>query len=131
MAEIPNDRTIPTTGEMKINATIFQTPDAITAPNPALATAAPTNPPTSVCDELEGNPHHQVNRFQLIAAINAAKITFRLITSASTIPFPIVAATESGKTRNAMKLKKAASNTAVKGESTFVETTVAIEFAES
>jgi hypothetical protein len=34
-------------------------------------------------------------------------------------------------TRNATKLKKAAIQTAAKGERTFVETTVAIEFAES
>jgi hypothetical protein len=32
---------------------------------------------------------------------------------------------------NAMKLKTAASNTALKGDNTLVDTTVAIEFAES
>jgi hypothetical protein len=36
-----------------------------------------------------------------------------------------------GKTRNARKSNIAARHTTAKGESTFVETTVAIEFAES
>ena len=116
---------------MKIKATIFHTPEAITDPNPALATAAPTNPPTSVCDELEGKPHHHVNKFHVIAAIKPAKITCRLITSGSTVPLPIVVATESGNTKKAMKLKNAARRTAAKGDKTLVDTTVAIEFAES
>jgi hypothetical protein len=44
---------------------------------------------------------------------------------------PIIFATLIGKTVKAMKLKKAAAATAAKGERTFVETTFAIEFAES
>jgi len=36
-----------------------------------------------------------------------------------------------GKIRNATKLKVAASPTAANGDKTYVETTVAIEFAES
>lgn len=131
MAEMKNDISIPITGEIKIKAAIFKTPDNTTDEKPASATAAPTRPPTRVCEELEGKPHHQVSKFQTIAAIKAANITFRLITSGSTMPLPIVVATVSGKTRNAIKLKKAASKTATKGESTFVETTVAMEFAES
>jgi len=43
----------------------------------------------------------------------------------------MVVATLRGKIRNAIKLKKAAMTTAVNGDNTFVETTVAIEFAES
>ena len=46
-------------------------------------------------------------------------------------PFPMVVATFRGKIRNATKLKNAAIPTAAKGERTFVETTVAIELAES
>ena len=46
-------------------------------------------------------------------------------------PLPIVVATFRGKTRNARKLKVAASPTAANGDKTFVETTVAIELAES
>ena len=47
------------------------------------------------------------------------------------IPLPMVLATCSGKKTNATKLKKAAQATAMRGESTRVETTVAIEFAAS
>jgi hypothetical protein len=61
---------------MKI--TILITPEYITAPNPYPATAAPTNPPTRVCDELDGKPIHHVTRFQIIAANTAAAIKFRL-----------------------------------------------------
>ena len=103
----------------------------ITELHPELATAAPTKPPTSVCDELEGSPYHHVNKFQIIAAINAAAITVRLIASVLITPFPIVVATFNLKMRNAMKLKNAAIVTAAIGESTFVETIVAIELAES
>jgi hypothetical protein len=49
----------------------------------------------------------------------------------SMIPFPIVLATCSPKKRNAIKLKKAAQKTAVLGVRTRVETTVAMELAES
>ena len=49
----------------------------------------------------------------------------------SMIPLPIVCATCSGKTTNAMKLKNAAQITAHLGVSTRVDTTVAIEFAAS
>ena len=46
-------------------------------------------------------------------------------------PVPIVVATLQGKIRHARKLNVAARTTAESGERTFVETTVAIEFAES
>ena len=118
-------------GAININETILRTPPVITDPQPELATAAPINPPTSVCDELDGRPHHQVIRFHIIAAIKAAPITLRFITSGSTTPFPIVVATFNGKTRNATKLKNAAIPTAATGDSTFVETMHAIELAES
>lgn len=123
--------TMPSSGAIKMNATIFSTPAVITDPKPEFATAAPTRPPTRVCEELDGNPHHQVSRFQVIAAIRAAAITVRLITSGSTTPFPIVVATLSGKTVKAIKLKNAAIITAANGDNTLVETTVAIELAES
>ena len=49
----------------------------------------------------------------------------------SMIPLPMVCATCSGNTTNAMKLKKAAHTTAWRGVNTRVDTTVAIEFAAS
>jgi len=114
-----------------MKATILITPPVIIDPGPELTRAAPTNPPTRVCEELDGNPHHQVSKFHIIAATRAAPITVRFRTSGSTTPLPIVVATLSGKTVNAIKLKNAAIETAARGERTFVETTVAIEFAES
>jgi len=98
---------------------------------PACAKEAPTSPPTRVWDELDGRPHHQVSRFQVIAATSAPDITVILRTAGSTTPFPIVCATFRGKTVKAIKLKNAARATAMKGESTLVETTQAIELAES
>ena len=42
---------------------------------PALAITAPTMPPISACDELDGMPYHQVTPFQTIAPISAPKTT--------------------------------------------------------
>ena len=47
------------------------------------------------------------------------------------MPLPTVFATPSPSTNAATKLKKAAQTTALRGESTRVETTVAIELAAS
>jgi hypothetical protein len=131
MAEIKNDIIIPRTGAMTIKIIILITPAYTTELQPELETAAPTNPPTRVCEELEGSPNHHVKRFQAIAATKADAITVRSITSGFITPFPIVAATFSGKTRKATKLKNDAMATAATGDSTLVETIVAIEFAES
>jgi hypothetical protein len=126
-----NDITIPRTGATTIKIIIFITPAYTTELQPELATAAPTKPPTRVCEELEGSPNHHVARFQAIAAISAEAITVRLMTSGLITPFPIVVATFRGKIRNATKLKNDAIATAATGDRTLVETTVAIEFAES
>ena len=50
-------------------------PLAISDPVPALATAAPTSPPISACDEDDGMPYYQVMRFQAIAPISAPNTT--------------------------------------------------------
>jgi len=131
MAEIMNDIAIPRKGAITIKATILITPDITTDLTPELTMAEPTSPPTRVCEELDGKPNHQVIRFHVIAATSAAAITVRLIISGSITPFPIVVATLKGNTVNAIKLKKAAIATAANGDSTFVDTTVAMEFAES
>jgi hypothetical protein len=125
------DITNPSNGAITIKIIILMTPDMITELQPAPATAAPTNPPVRVCEELEGRPNHQVRRFQRIAATKAEAITVRLTTSGLITLLPIVWATFRGKIRNAIKLKNAAMPTAAIGERTLVETTVAIEFAES
>lgn len=98
---------------------------------PDFAIAAPTNPPTIVCEELEGIPNHQVSKFHAIAATNPLPITVKSMTFACTIPLPMVFATCNPKKRKAIKLKNAAHATANFGERTLVETTVAIEFAAS
>jgi len=49
----------------------------------------------------------------------------------STTPLPMVVATCTPSPKAATKLKKAAHTTATRGDSTRVETTVAIEFAAS
>ena len=114
-----------------MNETILTTPATTIELIPELAVAAPTNPPTRVCDELDGNPHHHVAKFHPIAATSAAAITVRFITSELITPVPMVVATLRGKIRKATKLKVAANKTAEKGDNTFVDTIVAIELAES
>ena len=131
IADIIKDITIPRTGATTIKTAILITPAKRMELTPLFAMAAPTNPPTSACDELEGNPHHHVSRFHIIAADTAENIKVRLIISGLITPLPMVVATLRGKTRNATKLKVAARPTAANGERTFVDTTVAIELAES
>ena len=48
----------------------------MSAPVPALATAAPTRPPISACDEDDGMPYHQVIRFHAMAPISAPNTTY-------------------------------------------------------
>ena len=70
-------------------------------------------------------------RFQPIAPMSPAKTTPIVSTSGSTTPVAIVAATTVPNTRKATKLKNAAQTTATRGDSTRVDTTVAIELAAS
>ncbi len=58
-------------------------------------------------------------------------MTANVTTWMSIIPEPIVFATAVPKMKKAAKLKKAAQTTALPGESTRVDTTVAIELAAS
>src|SRR3954454_21299946 len=59
------------------------------------ASAAPTSPPISACDDDEGSPKYQVIMFQAIAPIRAAKTTFKPSEPVGglMIPPPTVAAT--------------------------------------
>ena len=70
-------------------------------------------------------------RSQTIAPVSPPKITAKVTTSMSIIPEPTVVATAVPKVNAATKLKKAAQMTALPGESTRVDTTVAIELAAS
>ena len=69
--------------------------------------------------------------FQMMAPLNAPKMTLPSTTPVATIPVPSVRATCNPNTANAMKLKNAPHMTAVCGRSTRVATTVAIELAAS
>src|SRR5688572_5976673 len=126
-----NPSDIPSNGARTMKMSVFVQPEAMMAPQPALATAAPAYPPIKACDELVGNPKYQVTRSQTIAPTRPAKITAKVTTVRSTSPDPTVLATAVPNVNAAMKLKNAAQTTARPGVSTRVDTTVAIEFAAS
>ena len=71
-----------------------------------------------------------MNKFQITAASNAQKITVNVIISELTIPEPIVLAT-CVPVKAPTNSRLAPNKTACFGERTFVETTVAIAFAQS
>ncbi len=66
-----------------------------------------------------------------MAPTSPARTTSFVTTLRSIMPLPMVLATWVPSTKAATKLKKAAQTTAFWGESTRVDTTVAIEFAAS
>ncbi len=125
-----NAKNIPSSGDSTMKITVFSKLAAFTTLQPALAMPAPTTPPISACDDEVGRPSHQVVRFQAMAPTRPPNTTASLTAFGSMI-VPTVLATWVRKTRNAMKLKKAAQTTANRGLSTLVETTVAIELAAS
>ena len=112
-------------------ATVFSVPHHTTALKPAFAAPAPMRPPIRACELDEGIAPHQVSRFHTMAPISAPKMTCPSTMSGEMIPVPTVCATCKPKNKKAMKLKNAAQTTATLGESTRVETTVAIELAAS
>src|SRR5690606_16421646 len=97
----------PNIGERKMATEVLINRHAIMALQPALASAAPTSPPTSAWEEDEGMPNHQVMRFHEIAPLRAPKMTALSMMSGETIPEPTVCATCRPKNRKAMKLKNA------------------------
>ena len=110
--------------------TLWTTPCHWTPLTPLCAIAAPISPPISACDELEGNPSHQVARFHAIAPRSAAKTVFVVARFASMIPLPITVAT-AVVTNAPTRLATDATRTATRGESACVETEVATAFAVS
>src|SRR5437868_6486702 len=93
--------------------------------------AAPPKPPIRACEELEGRPNFQVMRFQTMAPMRAARMTQTVMPEGSTSPLPMVLATWVPKKKAARKLKAAAHMTALPGDRTRVETTVAMELEAS
>src|SRR4029078_6481868 len=98
----------------------------------AARNAAPHRPPINACDELDGRPHHQVIKSQIVAPSSAQISSSGVIatTLLSISPEEIVLATAVPHIAPSM-LVIAARITAWPGVSTFVATTVAIEFAVS
>ena len=114
---------------MKVS--VGQMPESIRCDAPPRPITAPTMPPISACELLDGMPYHQVNTFHAIAPTSAPKMMWWSTKDGSTMPLPTVAATFRWKIQIAMMLKNAANSTAVCGLSTPVDTTVAMEFAAS
>jgi hypothetical protein len=85
----------------------------------------------SACEELVGRPKYQVMRSHVMAPNRPEKITAKVTTLMSIIPEPMVFATAVPNPNAATKLKNAAHTTACPGDSTRVDTTVAMEFAAS
>ena len=86
------------------------------ASKPWAIMAAPANPPIRVCEEDEGMPLHQVNRFHAMAAITPDKIIGSVIYCSSTVLDTVLAIPKPPirylAIKNATKLKKAAHITA-------------------
>ncbi len=97
---------------------------------PAATTVAPTTPPISACEELDGKPKYQVSRFQAIAPTSPAKITVVVIESGSTTSLATVAATSS-EMKAPAKFRTAAKATAIRGDIARVEIEVATTLAVS
>ncbi len=114
-----------------MNTAILRMPSTTSTWVPALATAAPPIPPTRAWDDDVGRPRKNVIRFSEMAPTRPEKITPIDSTSWVTTSLAMVSATWVPNMRNATKLKVAAQTTAQRGESTRVETIVAIELAAS
>src|SRR6201746_1007335 len=110
--------------------TLSTMPDHFT--DSAAASAAPTRPPISACEDDEGSPKYQVIRFQAIAPIRAANTTCSPPepVGGSMIPLPTVAATFVEMTAPT-RFITAASASAARGVSALVDTATAIALAAS
>ena len=89
-------RTNPITGLARPgHTTLFQMPSHCTGSGPPAASAAPTRPPTSACDDDDGRPRYHVKRFHAIAPISAARIRCGVTRPGSVLirPSPTVFAT--------------------------------------
>src|SRR5688572_21533543 len=110
--------------------TLPRMPSPKIASTPAATKVAPTTPPISAWEELDGSPKYQVIRFQQIAPTRPAKITVVVIASGSTTSLATVAATSS-EMNAPTKLRIAAKATAIRGAIARVEIDVATTLAVS
>src|ERR687887_382483 len=97
---------------------------------PDCTSAAPTRPPISACEELDGRPNHHVSRFQAIAPARAASSVCCVARFASMSPLATFFAT-AVVTNAPARLATAAMSTATRGVTARVPTEVAIAFAVS
>src|SRR5881398_2717645 len=97
---------------------------------PDWTSAAPTRPPISACEELDGRPNHHVRRFHAIAPKSAASNVCCVARFASISPFATFFAT-AVVTKAPARFATAATRTAVRGVRARVPTEVAIAFAVS
>ena len=58
-----------------MNEIVLMSPEGISESKPDLATAAPTRPPISACDDEDGMPYYQVITFQAMAPTSAPNTT--------------------------------------------------------
>ena len=126
-----NPNSIPIRGDNTMKKAIFRIPVAKIESLPKTNQTGPIKPPINACETLIGNPKCVQKYTHNTAPINADKIRYGFTIAGSTMPFPIVFATCIPNIKTAEKFQKAAQKTAAVGESTFVETIVAIEFAAS
>src|SRR3954471_14494150 len=118
-------------GAISAGTMTFSTrPDPLTALDPSATNAEPTTPPISACEDDEGSPNRHVARFQAMAPIRPANTIGGVMTSESTMPVAIVAATWSDMNAPT-KFSVADIATAVRGPMARVETDVAIALAVS
>src|SRR5579862_4660645 len=97
---------------------------------PTAASSAPTTPPISACDELEGSPKYHVMRFHTMAPASPAKAIVSVTLPAETIPPATVAATLS-EMKAPAKFSTEAIAMAARGESARVEMEEATTLAVS
>ena len=82
---------MPIIGASNIKEIVFNTGSELIAANPRQAMAAPAKAPISACDEEEGMPNHQVNKFQKMADNNPEKMTSNISCPATTSGFTVLA----------------------------------------
>src|SRR5256886_14490246 len=97
---------------------------------PDWTSAAPTSPPISACDELDGRPRHHVIRFQAIAPSSAASTVVVVARPGSMIPLAMFFAT-AVVTKAPARVATDATRTARRGDNARVETDVAAAYAVS
>ena len=119
------------TGAITMKINVLVQPLAMMAENPVFATAAPAYPPMRAWDDDVGKPSHHVTRSQMMAPSSPASTTVESTMVMSISPLPTVLAMAVPNTNAATKFQNAAQTTAALGDSTRVETTVAIELAAS